>query len=819
MIPVSGLSAAGSDRAEPASINRGAAPEIDINGTVEVDCEEWEIQQNITISKNSVLIINNTHMKMNTWSRALSIFVLPGGELILKNSLIEPINNVFGYHIYIYGNLTLINSTISYCGQRSPFVDIKGTVEGIVMVNGFATIENSTIDYNSIFQVWSSNVDIKNSIITNCSTGIELFNSTFKAERCGFINNYEDIKLQYLAEFEISDSIFDSLSLYTLLPEIEYYGIHNPYGNPGSYSGSGLIENCTFQGKNQAISFNGGRNTIQNSTFYYNVNNVMQMGGILNVSGCSFDHPNDPFDINLVAYENNYGVLAYWFTEEVNIDNCTFNHMASSIILEYSGINRINDCIFTNSGKGVEMMSGIFEGNNLTAENCEIGIQFVNSQCNLTNSRLTSNTIGIQLEWAQVILRDNEIAKNTAWGIVQQGFCWDYVQEAIIECINFSGYNFPDPTDGSYAENKNGIGNLATLRELKLHVTGSQRDYIGSVDVKLENDLIEQYNKDGVIYMVEETKTDYSGNCQLGMLIDHVIIDGYEKTYCESYKLTASIQLTDDIVIKNETYIETGKLWSQLQTIYLELPDLSLSDSGFILSNAAVIPGEILKANTTLYYTGPEDLELPPINVSMYVDGVLVDSVQLDNLSGPYNDLDIELEWKAETGGVPMPNGVEDRQVKIIIEMPDGLEYDRGSYNPERDNSVTRRILILNEEGDDPWHISGSTPLASATFFGAIVLGVLIIILLIRYIIIRGRRKGEEPPEQQVPEGRSAEVPKRRGPHGHSDAVTQRRVPLGRRVRELESQRVGESEGRRARGSESQRIEGQREEGRKKVFE
>jgi hypothetical protein len=719
-----------------------------------VDNETWWIARDIVVRAGAELFINNSILTFDTSAKNITVTVEAGSMLRINNCEITG-TEIYLYRFIVYGTIIIENSSLIKCGFSTLYMGEGSWQDGIFIQEGAGLFKNSTFDYNNFITAYNSTLSVLDTKITNASFSLFGFNANITIERSNFINNYNDLEMYFCGNFSIVDTGFDSQKMYKLQSWDTFTGI------TVSDMCSGVIDNCRFYGKKLAMSVVYSTILINNTLFYFNERDVNSYSATLTINNSMFDYPYGPYDNVLLGNEKYSGIES--MGGMLNIENTTFNNQTTGIYIsasyfDYSSHGNIINSTITNSGVGLAQEGGKVHCENLTVKNNGIGFQFAwGANCNISISDITENNIGLISEWGLVYLKDNFIGRNTGWGIVNSGVWWYYTDDdnvEVMDTFNYIGNNFPASTDKNYEELKNKIGNFVQIKQLDVVVSDGSRN-LGSIDVTIENEIHDRLNKNGDIYTVKSAVTDFGGFCRLGMLIEYMMIDDFKKEYCGDYKVTASYKLTDDLIAKNVTFVDPSDIYYDLM-IDLRLPDLSLDDSGFLLSEGTIYPGNVMKANTVLYYSGPDYFVLPVINVSLFIDGVRVDYVQFNNITGPDNEYDIELTWKAETGGVPMPNDVEDRQVKIEIEMPDGLEYDKGSYDPKPDNTVTRRIYIELEDEDRPFTITGGTPLASITFFGAIIFGVLLIVIIIRYMIVKrkkGREESKESPEELSPEG------------------------------------------------------------------
>lgn len=729
---------------------------IIIESVTIVENKNWDIKQDIVVKPGAVLIINSTRMTFDTTAENISVIVEPGGKLYI-NSCELTSTKIYKYSIEIYGSIEINNTRVSLCGYSTLYLGINDITDGILIWNGSATFTDSSFDFNDLIYSFNSNLIIKDTTISNSSNAIIASDINLTIENSSFIDNHSDLELYSCRNLSISDSSFDSLNLYQLQPWDYFSGISlNEYC-------SGIIDNCLFYGKQNALNSYLSEIVVNHSVFYFNEKDIKMFYSDMHIENTRFDYPTAPDDEFMYAYDKYGGIECEGGI--LHVDNSSFNNLTTCIYVTtsfygYEASAAINDSKFTNSGTGIAVEGGIVTCDNLTVQKNGIGFQFAwGTRCNISNSDISLNNIGLTSDWALVYLENNFIGKNTGWGIVNSGYWFNEESSELKDTFNYIGENFPASSGKNYETLRNAIGNFAQLKRFDVVVTDENERPLGVIDIALENERHSELNANGDIYSVTSTTTDFGGYAQMGMLIEYLIIDDYEKEFCGDYKLTASYPLTGNLRLENITYIDPATVYNKME-IHLQLPNLYLNESRFTLSSDSVKPGETLTVNTALHYTGPQYLTLPPINISLYIDGVLVDSVPINTPAGGSLEQPVELTWKAETGNVPMAKSVDERQVKIVIDMPEGLEYDKGTFDFIRDNSISTRVKIELEPEPDEWTLTSGSPFASIVFFFMIILVVFIIVFLIRYIILKKTIKKE-----QLEFAPDEEVQRHRGPN------------------------------------------------------
>jgi len=178
------------------------------------------------------------------------------------------------------------------------------------------------------------------------------------------------------------------------------------------------------------------------------------------------------------------------------------------------------------------------------------------------------NGLTLSVNYERTVLENNRIVNNTHWGIIADGGA-DWIQ--------FKGDNFPAPA----GEPANGIGNLVALRAFTVYARDGLGKPLNGINVSIDSGCMDRYNPGDEILVFTDTRTDIDGDCTFTNLFSYVMIDGYNKIYCEEYTLRARIRLTDDITLEQNVKVDMKNTVNH--TFVFQLPNFYFDDDELLL--------------------------------------------------------------------------------------------------------------------------------------------------------------------------------------------------------------------------------------------
>jgi hypothetical protein len=695
-----------------------------IEGEYFVDNKNWELNKNLFVEEGASLILNSTDLFINTGQAPKWIYVSTEAELVMRDAMIDvdPLTNSYAYSIIINGELDMENSTINSSGI-SKIYDYQDweTEYSFILENAVGRINNSIFSYNKNILVINSSLTVSNSMITNHSVGFIITNSTFIVDSCRFLNNYNDLYIYLADDFKITNSTFDFYSYDT-------YNVFRLYNAVGivAWASTGIIQDCLITGKHYGTQISDSVIEIINNAYLFNFESVRISNGELTVENCNFEFLVKTGDIPLEYVDfivNEFAVSGY--NSVLYIGNSTFMNYTTGVALTYSTLSVFN-CTISNSYVGIDCSLGGLFCDYLNINNNDIGIFMSQSRGRVLYSTVSSNGIGIRLHETEMLLIDNEIIDNERWGVIHEGYGWD---------LEFEGENFYSAVEDS--SSTNGLGNLARTYRVKAEVYDLFNISIFKAKVELENSCIETYSVQGDFYFEDGIYTDSKGQCLLGELIEFVMIDGYEKIYCDDYTITASYEVNNNLIVNNRTLLKLdGSYKGEMIRFILPLPNYSIDTSTFELSKDNLKRGDILKVSAVINYAGPVSFDLPPVKVSLFIDNKRISSVDVTNLSEEGGAQVVEFNWEAENQ-VSYPFRVDQRRIAIKIEPEDDIEYPEAVYEDDNYISTYVKIDVEARSPSDSWAFSSSSPLALGLFLRGIVALISVILISLWWFFIR----------------------------------------------------------------------------------
>ncbi len=437
----------------------------DIMETIPSSSGDWNITD-LTIVENQELIVNG------------SIFIMRGGALVLKNSIIYMKLDSDGEHwieAFNGGNLTLINSTItSYDPENNYYIKINhgaklrveqseikyagytwgysGEKTGIWINTDNATIENSKI-YDSFVGIylWNShNVTIKNNIFV--SSGLFVVESYNNVVVNNKVNGKPLVYLEGISGFEVtsagqvvlvnsSDITITNLELTNIIVGIEIVSSNNVYvfGNNISSNKIGIYledsHNCTIYGNNVNQNESGvviGKsfnNTIRENNITYNLfsmtvyysyqNNINGNNISDNVIGIDLmvSHNNTVYRNNLS--NNGNAIYVQYSQDNVIRENNISEDNYNGISLEGSISDAIYENKVDNNKVGVSLTNS--HGNTIygnTVSNSKVGVQLDHSHNNTLHDNMIINCeYGVQLSYSNNNTIHDNVMNNNKYSI------------------------------------------------------------------------------------------------------------------------------------------------------------------------------------------------------------------------------------------------------------------------------------------------------------------------------------------------------------------------------------------------------------------
>ncbi|MBI5698470.1 MAG: right-handed parallel beta-helix repeat-containing protein [Thaumarchaeota archaeon] len=257
----------------------------EITGTESYSNAAYVLTGSIVIREGGSLILNNITLILDGfYNGELSITVEKGGQLMVANSIINSMENNIRYNFYVYGTLTIKNSTImnTYSGIRIySYNEFMGSQNPVLIdgnvIRGTGSGDGIYIEHNSQTR---QNIDItisNNTIIQNgngislSSTDPLIVNNTIASNSNGIYLYYSNPRIE--GNFIYSNTQSGIYAATSSRPTVSRNNVVNNYQNVVSYGYAGesvpTVENSVITPstyKDISLSYSGDIILI-NTTF------------------------------------------------------------------------------------------------------------------------------------------------------------------------------------------------------------------------------------------------------------------------------------------------------------------------------------------------------------------------------------------------------------------------------------------------------------------------------------------------------------------------------------------------------------------------